>query len=50
LGLVLIWIFFKAKNGSQDGKIIETGLSKPAAVFLSGLFIAGFIYSLVTIF
>jgi len=49
LGLVLIWIFFKAKNGSQEGKMIETRLSKLLAVFLSCLFIAGFIYSLVTI-
>ena len=48
LGLVLIWIFFKAKNGSHDGRMMETGLSKPLAVFLSCLFIGGFIYSLIT--
>lgn len=50
LGLVLIWLFFRVKNGSRDGQLIETRLSRGIAVLLSLLFIGGFIYSLLEVF
>lgn len=46
IGIILIWLFFKVKNDSPQGKSIETKISKGLAYFLSLLFFAGFIYSL----
>jgi tyrosine-specific transport protein len=50
LGVILIWLFFKVKNGSHQGNLMETKLSKPMAFVLSLLFVIGFIYSLFEIF
>lgn len=46
LGIVLIWLFFKVKNHTEEGAQINTRLSKGLAVVMSCFFIAGFLYSL----
>lgn len=46
IGIVLIWLFFKVKNGSKDGGLIETRLTKNMAYFLTLLFIGGLVYSI----
>lgn len=50
IGIILIWLFFKVKNGSHEGVLIETKLTRNMAIFLSCLFAAGFLYSFVEIF
>jgi len=50
IGIILIWLFFKVKNGSREGALIETNLTRNMAIFLSCLFAAGFLYSLVEAF
>lgn len=49
LGIVLIWLFFKVKNSSPNGALVELKLSKLSAILLSLLFVVGFIYSLANI-
>jgi len=49
IGIILIWLFFKVKNGSREGALIETKLTRNMAIFLSCLFAAGFLYSLVEV-
>lgn len=49
LGIILIWLFFRMKNGSAKGNLMETKLSRGMAIFLSLLFVAGFIYSFLEI-
>jgi len=50
IGIILIWLFFKVKNSSREGALIETKLTRNMAIFLSCLFAAGFLYSLVEVF
>lgn len=50
LGVILIWLFFKVKNGSPKGRAMETKLSKKMAFILSLFFVMAFIYSLFEIF
>lgn len=47
LGITLIWLFFKVKNSTNNGAKIQTKLTRGMAIFLSFLFVAGFIYSLI---
>ena len=49
MGIILIWVFFKVKNGSREGALIESKLSRNMAIFLSCLFAAGFLYSFIEI-
>ncbi len=49
IGIILIWLFFKVKNGTKDGIQIETRLTKNMAVFLSFVFALAFIFSLIEI-
>ncbi len=49
LGIILIWLFFKVKNGSRQGGVMETKLSKKMALILSFLFILGFVSTMIEI-